>query len=80
MMSSSLPPYTFVPGSWPHPRRDPRGHSFGSPEPEATPLDPAGWRDSAVYLRGIELFNGGYYWEAHEAFEALWNAAGRAGT
>lgn len=27
----------------------------------------------------MDLFNHGYWWEAHEAFEALWHAAGRAG-
>jgi predicted metal-dependent hydrolase len=30
-------------------------------------------------LRGIELFNAGYYWEAHEAWEVLWHAYGRRG-
>ena len=29
--------------------------------------------------RGIELFNAGYYWEAHEAWESLWHAHGRRG-
>jgi predicted metal-dependent hydrolase len=35
--------------------------------------------DCTVYLRGIDLFNFGYYWEAHEEWELLWNAAGRHG-
>lgn len=26
---------------------------------------------------GIELFNHGYYWEAHEAWEGLWRKAAR---
>jgi len=26
---------------------------------------------------GIDLFNHGYWWEAHEALEAIWAAAGR---
>ncbi len=30
--------------------------------------------------RGIELFNAGYYWEAHEVWEELWHACGRKGT
>ena len=29
--------------------------------------------------RGIALFNAGYYWEAHEAWEGLWHAHGRSG-
>jgi predicted metal-dependent hydrolase len=30
-------------------------------------------------LDGIDLFNHGYYWEAHESWEAVWHAAGRKG-
>jgi predicted metal-dependent hydrolase len=26
------------------------------------------------FLRGVELFNTGRYWDAHEAWEAVWNA------
>lgn len=43
------------------------------------PLQPAAWRDSVEYLYGVDLFNHGYYWEAHEAWESLWHAAGRTG-
>ncbi|MER9548336.1 DUF309 domain-containing protein [Mesorhizobium sp. M0322] len=28
-----------------------------------------------MFLWGIDLFNHGYYWEAHEAWEPLWQAA-----
>jgi hypothetical protein len=41
---------------------------------------PARGPDDRTYLHGIDLFNHGYYWEAHEAWEALWHAAGRRGT
>lgn len=30
-------------------------------------------------LFSIDLFHHGYYWEAHEGWEALWHAAGRKG-
>ncbi|ANT54292.1 hypothetical protein A6B35_29950 (plasmid) [Mesorhizobium amorphae CCNWGS0123] len=30
---------------------------------------------SNVFRWGIDLFNHGYYWEAHEAWEPLWHAA-----
>lgn len=77
----AAPPYAHVPGRRPHPTRDPRGHAFGQPEePPPAPLDPDAWQDSPPYLRGIELFERGYYWEAHEAWESLWIAAGREGT
>jgi hypothetical protein len=28
-------------------------------------------------LWAVDLFNDGYWWESHEALEALWHAAGR---
>jgi predicted metal-dependent hydrolase len=41
--------------------------------------DPEDWRASRDYLYGIDLFNHGFYWEAHEAWEGLWVACGRRG-
>jgi predicted metal-dependent hydrolase len=75
-----LPPYTFVPGQSPHPVSDPGGHSYGVRHAAPPPLDPADWQTSRAYLRGIDLFNHGFYWEAHEVWEGLWNACGRVGT
>jgi hypothetical protein len=67
-----LPPYAFVPGGpWPHP--GPLGKQT------ASPIEENDWSSSAEYLRGIALFNAGYYWEAHEAWESLWHAHGRTG-
>jgi len=77
--SRPLPPYSYVPGLAPHPTSDPRGHSFGLNEPSPPPLTQFAFRDNASYLYGIDLFNHGYYWEAHEAWESLWHAAGRSG-
>ncbi len=74
-----LPPYTYVPGLGPHPQSDPAGHSYGKARENPAPLDPANWNQSPTYLYGLDLFNHGYYWEAHEAWEGLWHAAGRAG-
>jgi hypothetical protein len=69
-----LPPYAFVPGGpWPHPAAARR-----SPQP-ARPIEGNNWSQSTEYLRGIALFNAGYYWEAHECWEALWHAHGRHG-
>ena len=31
------------------------------------------------YFWGFDLFNHGYYWEAHETWEAVWHACGRRG-
>jgi hypothetical protein len=64
---------------WPHPESDPAGHSYGHREAPAAPLTEADWRDNATWLWAADLFNHGYYWEAHEAWESLWHAAGRHG-
>ncbi|HEX3871735.1 MAG TPA: DUF309 domain-containing protein [Pirellulales bacterium] len=66
-------------GRFPHPTRDPAGHSFGAvPMPCSMP-DSNRWRDCRPYLYGVDLFNHGYYWEAHEVWEVVWHACGRAG-
>jgi DUF309 family protein family protein len=35
---------------------------------------------SDAFLWGLDLFNHGYYWEAHEAWEGPWQVADRDGT
>ncbi|MBU1307674.1 MAG: DUF309 domain-containing protein [Alphaproteobacteria bacterium] len=68
-----FPAYAYLPGSkQPHPVRDPGGHSFQqeiapSAQISVSPTDALQW--------GIDLFNHGYYWEAHEAWEPMWLAA-----
>ena len=74
-----LPPYSYVSGHFPHPTRDPGGHSFGLPMHAAPAVDTNTWRQSHGYLLGCDLFNHGYYWEAHETWEALWKACGQRG-
>jgi len=76
--SDPFPAYSYVPGGpWPHPNRSAGGHQGGERPPPIGQSE--GWAASAAYLRGIALFNAGYYWEAHEAWEGLWHAHGRAG-
>ena len=83
-----LPPYSYVPGRLPHPISDPPGHSYGlhliSPgEVQQGPVASfslvSGWQASSDYLFGIDLFNHGFYCEAHETWEQLWIACGRSG-
>jgi hypothetical protein len=79
-MPEPLPPYAYVPGGpWPHPTRSPDGHRFGKPEAPAPPIVDDDWESSPAFLGGVELFNAGYYWEAHEAWESLWHTHGRRG-
>jgi hypothetical protein len=75
----SFPPYAFVPGRSPHPTSDPAGHSFGI-EPVVPPrVEPERWQECRPYLYGIDLFNAGFYWESHVAWESLWMGCGRKG-
>jgi uncharacterized protein len=74
-----FPPYSYVTGKFPHPTRDPSGHHFQRPAEPATCPTKTDWNASRPYLHGVDLFNYGYYWEAHETWESLWHACGRAG-
>ncbi len=74
-----LPAYGYRPGRTPHPRRDPAGHSHDRTEPAVGGWDPCTWRTLDAWLAAVDLFNRGYWWEAHEWLEALWKAAGRKG-
>jgi hypothetical protein len=67
-----LPSDAFVPGRSPRPAR-------AEIESVEEPPREENWRRCRRYLVGIDLFNHGFYWEAHEAWESLWIAAGRRG-
>lgn len=70
-----FPAYRFVPGRDPHPTSDTRGHSYhppGTPVPSVTYVPPGEWKTSTDYLFGCDLYNHAYWWEAHEAWEGLW--------
>lgn len=75
-----FPPYAFLPGRDPHPTGDPRGHSYGE-RTEAPPvyLPAERWRENGDFLFGCDLYNHGYLWEAHEAWEGLWHRARQDG-
>jgi hypothetical protein len=72
-----LPPYAYVPGgALPHPTQDPRGHSYrAEPPPRPEYLAPGRWRENQDYLYGVDLYNAGFLWEAHEVWEGLWHGA-----
>jgi len=75
-----FPPYRFVPGKHPHPTAHPQGHSYlapGESEPRAPFVPPEQWYASEAYLFGCDLYNHGYWWEAHEAWEGLWRSVPR---
>jgi predicted metal-dependent hydrolase len=74
-----FPPYRYLPfqADIPHPRNNPKGHSYGEEEAYISDFNEPDWPACETYLYGVDLFNQGYWWEAHEAWEALWLAAGR---
>lgn len=60
-----FPPYRHEPGKTPHPERHPEGHMHGR--------EPVPQGDDFLY--GVDLFNAGYFWEAHVYWERLWKEA-----
>ncbi|MBM4011987.1 MAG: DUF309 domain-containing protein [Planctomycetes bacterium] len=76
----------------PHPVNDPTGHLHASrgllDEPQITraglPMDSASRRHALAALliadarwrHAVDLFNAGFAWEAHEAWEGFWQARG----
>jgi len=70
----AFPPYAFLPGRDPHPTQDPRGHSYSEVEGSGSAhLPTSEWRENPDYLFGCDLYNAGYLWEAHEAWENIWH-------
>ncbi len=67
----TLPAYRFVPGLNPHPFRHPDGHAFTDGSAPAGPATPA--QTEETFLWGLDLFDHRYWWEAHEAWEAVWH-------
>ena len=67
-----FPPYRHLPGETPHPERSPGGHLYRAREPAAVPLTPEGWAENEDFLFAVDLFNAGYFWEAHAYWERLW--------
>ncbi len=58
----------------------PRDSGPASGRPGGRPLlPPERWAESEDYLYGADLYNHGYWWEAHEAWEGLWQQTDKAG-
>lgn len=77
-----FPAYRYVPGRFPHPTAHAAGHSYlppGQAHHRAAFVPPERWRESEDYLYGCDLYNHGYWWEAHEAWEGLWQVTDKRG-
>lgn len=68
----ALPTQAYVPGQGPRP-------SLVADDPTrataAAYLRADRWREHAEYLWGVDLYNAGFFWEAHEVWEASWRAS-----
>ncbi|MGE4542970.1 MAG: DUF309 domain-containing protein [Pedobacter sp.] len=73
-----LPHLAGAPGA--HPRSTATGHPRLKAQDDLPHFRPDDWRNCEPYLYGIDLFNHGYWWEAHEVFEMVWLAAGQRST
>lgn len=61
-----FPPYRYLPGRNAHPLRSAEGHMRTHPAARGEPGD--------EFRFACDLFNAGYFWEAHEGWEDLWKA------
>jgi len=65
-----FPAYVFIPGRFPHPTSGPVGHSYGVEPVVTEKIEPERWRECRPYLYGFDLFNAGFHWESHVAWES----------
>lgn len=70
--SRPLPAQRYLPGRTPRPLA-----LEAAPRRAAHAFDPAAWWTCKDFLEGIDLWNHRFFWEAHEAWEEPWRAAGR---
>lgn len=75
-----FPPFRYIPGRSPHPRTAPTKNARLVTQDALPGFSPDDWYTCEPYLYGIDLFNHGYWWEAHEVFETVWLAAGQGST
>lgn len=74
--SFALPPEAHVPGL----NRRPDARIFAAAKAGlSAELSSAALARSAAFRGGLEAYSRGYYWEAHELFEAVWRCLPPAG-
>jgi len=72
-----FPSNRYIPGQGMHPRKSPYGSHIPELPTSSIKFGAKTWRDSFRYLYAIDLFNYGYWWEAHEVLEDLWIVTGK---
>ena len=72
-----FPKRRYIPGQGLHPKRDSKGSHLPEIPSSTIRFTAESWQKSEGYLYAIDLFNYGYFWEAHEVLEVLWVDAGK---
>ncbi len=67
-----LPLHRLIPGQSSAPVEYRSGSSRHEAQAQEQWLGPDLWVNQKQYLYGIDLYNQGFWWEAHEAWEGLW--------
>jgi hypothetical protein len=73
-----FPHRKFIPGQGIHPDKDPHGPHIPKIPAGSIAFGTDSWSRSPQYLYAIDLFNFGYWWEAHEVLEKIWIQTGRS--
>ena len=73
----ALPSYRHLPFQNAHPFLDKGGHSYGEKLTPPEDFNPDNWENHEEYLYCIDLFNNGFWWEAHERLKYLSMATGQ---
>jgi len=75
--NTPMPAYRHIPFKTKHPYMDKGGHSYGEELPVVSDFNVENWRTCDTYLYSIDLFNQGYWWEAHELIKQICYCVGR---
>jgi hypothetical protein len=72
----ALPRWAYLPGVTPEPDREPLERAKALVPPAFAGGVPA---EHPAFRYGLALHDGGFFWEAHEVWEAVWKAAPKNG-
>lgn len=72
-----LPAYRHLPFTSAHPFLDEGGHWYGEKLSPSDSFSTESWQNCNEYLYSIDLFNHGFWWEAHERLKYVSIGAGR---
>ncbi|MDX2495779.1 MAG: DUF309 domain-containing protein [Desulfuromusa sp.] len=72
-----LPRYRHLPFQNAHPFLDADGHSYGEKLSPPDSFSAENWQNCEDYLYSIDLFNHGFWWEAHERLKHVSISSGR---